>query len=329
MATTDNLCRQALDLMAANMLSEAAGHAAAALRDSTLRHDRNGQAHACAHLAAVCAAQKNFSEASRQADDCHRLFKQMADQRGAAIAKLLLATIHQMHLDVIDGELIGSLQESHDRSKALLDKALSKGDTAQARDYGEQLVEFGEQMRRTRWAQAIPYALPLVWLPVIDTIPSDPDTRGAEPVGYLEPVLFLLKSKQEAAREASSETDPGQTVDQLYTARPLPPVDGAQPAIWRPPRLKPNARYAAIRVDPDSARLVGLQPEDYLLVRSLSSAERADLLKQAGETFTGFYFRVGSSGRVEVVNAIPPKFVGEEHVRMLVAQVDAVLRRVP
>jgi hypothetical protein len=327
---TTSFCQQTLALMKAGKLLEAANRAQAALRDAAQWNDRILQAIASAYFAAVHALQGNFIEAVGQANDCYRLFNHMTSRtHDATVARALLACIYQRHLEVLSDELTQPLEEGQAKSDSLERRALSKSQIDRAMRYRQQFVEFGEQIRRARWIAAVPYALPLVWLPVISTIPPDPDTQGAEPVGYMEPVLFVLRGKQDVEREDSPDFDPGQIVDQLYTARPLPPIDGLEPAMLRPPRLHPNVRYAAIKVDPDSARLAGLEPDDYLLVRSLSSAERAELLKRADDNITGFYFRLNADGEVEVVKAIPPKFVGEEHIKMLVAQADAILRRVP
>jgi len=329
--TTHALCRQAFDLMQEGRLPEAVKYAQAALRDGTSQNDRNAQALACAYLAAVNVLQENFVEAVRQANDCHHLFNWIGSQHNTAVAKALLAVIYQMHLEALSRDLVDSLQDSWAQTKVMESKALSKGESGLelVRQYHEQSIEFGDAIRRAKWIRAIPHLLPLVWVPVISEMPSDPQTQSAEIEAYMEPALFVLRTKQEAADEEAGRINPGQINDALYTARPLPSLGGSDPSEWRPPRLRPNARYVAIQIDPDSAHLEGFEPDDYLLVRSLNSAERAELLKQAADNVSGLYFEVDASGKVEFVKAIPPRFVGEEHVRMLVAQVDAVLRRVP
>lgn len=309
-------------------LREASDLAESALRDSLTQNDRHQQAFACALLAAVYACQEKFDEAARQAEDCHRLFNQMGDQiHNAMVARVLLAVIHQKHLGKISRALIDVLQEGQAHSRALSTKALGKGAVALAEEYEAQSDEFGDWMRQARWMQAFPHLLPLVWVPVIN-MPSDVEVQGAEVEAFMEPALFVLKTKNEVEDEEKSRRTSVRIQDALYTARPLPLPDGLDSGA-SPPRLKPNAVYAAIKIDPESARLPGFEPDDYLLVRRLSSVERMELLKQANANISGLYFEVNASGQVEFVHAIPPKFVGEEHVRMFVAQVDAILRRVP
>ncbi|HLF25668.1 MAG TPA: hypothetical protein VJG32_04980 [Anaerolineae bacterium] len=328
----ERLYREALDLMQAGKLWDAHNRAQAMLRDGTTRNDRQAQALACALLAGVHALHGRFSEAVDQAENCHRFFQNMGYPAQAAIGHALLAVIYQMHIEAINRELIESLHASREETQDLESKALSKGNAHLqiAEQYRQQFVEFGEVIRRARWVPAIPYTLPLVWLPVINSIPHELDTQKLEPLGYLEPVLFVLKGKREIEREESGQADPAQMADVLYTARPLPPFEGEEPTPLRPPQLKRGAIYAAIKVDPESAHLARLQPDDYLLVRSLTPEEREQLLKQPDDSSASFIFRMNDHGQIEVVRPIPPKFVGERHIiEMLEAKVDAVLRKVP
>ena len=326
--TAYRLGQRALLLAQDGRLPEAVKESQAALRDSLSRNDRGEQAIACAYLAAVYAQQANFVEAVRFAEDCYRLFSQAGDAHNLAVAQALLAVIYRMHLDQVSCSLIESLRQGQEQVGDLRDTSSRRGNRQQAANYHQQFMAWGEQLRRARWIPATPHALPLIWLSVVDTIAPDPEAPDAEPVGYLEPVLFVLKSREDVGWEDSADFDQGRITDQLYSARPLPPLDGAESDVARLPRLRPDARYVAIRVDPDSARTAGLKPDDYLLVRRLGSHEKDELAKHAGENITGYYFKLTADGTAEVVRAIPPKFVGEEHIKMLVAQVDAILRRV-
>lgn len=324
-----NLRQLVLDCLQDRNLTEASSRAETAFRDSVIQNDRPLQAFACALLATVHATQNIFDNAVHWAEDCYQLFHRMGDQiHNAMVAKMLLAVIYRMHLDAISRALVHTLEEGQKHSRTLGDKALGKGEIALAEEYESRSTEFGDWIRRARWIEAFPHLLPLVWVPVVDNILADPQTYGAEIESYMEPVLFILKTKKEAEAEEKGDLPPGHAQDILYTARSLP-LSGDPEPISSPPRLKPNVVYAAVKIDPESARLPGFEPDDYLLVRTISSAERAELIGLADPNVSGLYFEVGASGKVTFVNAIPPKFVGEEHIKMFVAKVDAVLRRVP
>lgn len=327
--TTYHRCQRAYLLMQDGNLLEAVNHAQAGLRDSLSRHERGEQAISCAYLAAVYTLQGNFVDAVRLTEDCFRLFHQMGDQHNGMVAQALLATVYQMHLEMLSRELIHPLREAHAESTDMESKALARGQIDEARMYRQQFIEFGEQVRRARWIPAIPYALPLVWLPVVDRIPSDPIAQGAEIEGYMEPVLFVLRTKLEAANEESGKAKPSQIADVLYTAHSVPMPDSPATSSLRPPRLDPNATYVAIKVDPESARMAGFEPEDYLLVRSDNPAEIAEQIAQAGGDFTGWSFKVEPGGKVQFIGPKPPQFVGEPRVKTFSAQIDAILRRVP
>ena len=321
------LCQQALTFMKDGKLLEAANHVQAGLRDSVVRNDRNEQAISCAYVAAVYVLQGNFVEAARLAEDCFRLFHQMGNQHNATVAQVLLAAVYRMHLEKLSRELTHPLYEAQAKSKDMESDALGRGQVDEAKKYRQQFVEFGGQIRRAKWIPAIPHLLPLIWMPVVDRIPTDlrlePEIKG-----YMEPALFILRTTPEVTSEESGALDSGQVVDILYTARPLPSPDDPHAVSAVPPRLKLGATYVAVKIDPDDARS-GFESDDYLLVRRLDSVEIASLIEQAGDNFSGVYFEFGSGGTIELVNAIPPRFVGEDHVRMFVAKVDAVLRRVP
>jgi len=318
-------CLQAFRQMSQGKVLESHNRARAAVRDSLLRNDYGDRAIACATLAAVSASQGNFEEAIHQAEDCYRIYHQSQDEHNEAVALALLATIYQMHLERLSQDVTLPLIEARARSKSIEANALSKGEVEDAAKYRRQFIEFGEHVRRARWIPAIPHALPLVWLPIVDRIAPDLETQSAEPIGYMEPLLFVLKTVDEAEREASPDTDTGSIVDLIYTARPLPPVHGAEPDRPLPARLKPNAIYAAVKVDPETAHVAHLEPDDYLLVRNFTPEERDKLVEQSDVSFR---FQMNERGLVEVMKPIPAKFVGEE-ASMLEVKVDAVLRRVP
>jgi len=324
-----NLRQSVLTCLENRNLTEASSRAEVALRDGVVQNDRPLQAFACALLATVYAIQNKFDKAVHWAEDSYRLFHRMGDQiHNAMVAKMLLAAIYRIHLDAISRALVHTLEEGRRHSSALSSKALSKGEITLAEEYESRSAEFGDWIRRARWIEAFPHLLPLVWVPVVDSILADPETYGTEIKSYMEPVLFILKTKKEAEAEEKGDLPLAHARDVLYTARSLP-LSGDSDSISAPPRLRPNGVYAAVKIDPESARLPGFEPDDYLLVRTISSAERAELIGQADSNISGLYFEVSANGKVTFVNAIPPKFVGEDHVKMFVAQVDAILRRVP
>jgi len=316
---------RSIELLRQGKQPEAARHASEALLHGTERHDRNLQTYAFAYLAMVYTRQEDWGKAAGYAEDCHRLSKQMRSQHNSAIARALLAMVYQKHLEKLGDEFVEPIREVQAEFDSLTSKALAHGQVAEAQKNRAYLVEFGDQARRARWIPAIPHALPLVWLPVIDRIAPNLEARSAEPIGYMEPLLFVLKNVEEAEREDSPDTDPGPIADLIYTARPLPPVHGAEPDRPLPPRLKPDAIYAAVKVDPDTAHVAQLEPDDYLLVRNFTPEEREKLVEQSDASFR---FQMNERGLVEVVKPIPPKFVGED-VSLLEVKVDAVLRRVP
>ena len=323
--TLEDVRTRSIWLLRQGKQPEAARHASEALLQGTERHDRNLQTYAFAYLAVVYTKQEDWGKAAGYAEDCHRLSKQLRSQHNTAIARALLAMIYQKHLEKLSDEFAEPIQEVRAEFGSLTSKALAHGLVAEAQKNQAYMVEFGDQARRARWIPAVPHALPLVWLPVIDRIAPDLEERRAEPIGYMEPLLFVLKSVEEAEQEALHDIDAGPIVDQIYTARPLPPVHGAEPDRPLPPRLKPDAIYAAVKVDPDTAYVAHLEPDDYLLVRSFTPEEREKL---AGQSNDSFRFQMNERGLVEVVKPIPPKFVGED-VTLLEVKVDAVLRRVP
>lgn len=326
-ASTSGLVQQGLALIHNKNYIAVAQQAEVVLYESTRRHDRFSQAIAYAYLAATDAAQGNYNKAVRRAKDSQQLFQQMREQGyNSIIARSLVALVYRVHIDALSRSMVATLQEGRMQIHDLESKVLRKGNAQLASKYHQYFVEFGDLMRRANWIPAVTQLHPLVWLAVVDHVPSDPGL-SPEIEGYMEPALFVLRTKQEVQDEESGELDSGQIVDMLYTAQPLPRNDDQDGVLL--PRLKQGAVYTAVKVDAENAAQEDyLKPDDYLLVRQLGSHEREGLIKRAGNNFTGLYFRVKSSGEVELINAIPPKFVGEESVRMFVAQVDALLRRV-
>ena len=303
----------------------------AIFQDGKTQNDRHAQAIAYATIAAALAAQEHFADAVSHADDCHRLYSLIGSDFNAAAARALLATIYRLHIDALSRALVDSLQDSRDTLKDMEAKALSKGarHVEEAEAHHQRFVEQGEQMRRARWIPALSQALPLVWLPVVKSPPGEASEPGGRPVGYMEPVVFALKTASEVDREQSGQVDPAKVQDVLYTARPFPPFNiesgGDETGPLQPPRLKPDAVYVAIKVDPATAHQAGLQPDDYLLVRSLVPHEPNPMTDESG---IGFTFRMNEHGQAEVVKVVLPRFVAEEGVDMLNVKVDAVLRRV-
>ncbi|HKZ83373.1 MAG TPA: hypothetical protein VJ793_06920 [Anaerolineae bacterium] len=318
---------RSIELLRRGKLSEAADHARDALRDGNETHDRHMQVYACAYLAVVHARQEDFEAAAASADDCYRLSKQMRSQHNTAIARALLATVHQQHLEMLGVEFVKPIREVQDEFDSLATKALAQGQVAEADKNRAYLVEFGEQGRRARWIPALPYTLPLIWLPALDPNPKFPPAQSSSFQGYMEPVLFVLRSKQQAADDQSGKSDPGTIDDELYTARPLPDLNNPDATPLHPPRLDPSARYWAIKIDPESARLPGFDADDYLLVRVDDPTQFDQQIAAAGGDFTGWKFERTADGGFRFT-AIPPKFVGAHQAAMLVLKVDAILRRV-
>jgi len=325
-ATTKNLCQQALGQMHTDNLLGASSHAQAAFRDATSRNDQLGQAVAKAYLAAVSAVWDKFNEAQQHAEDCCRLFSRMGAQQmhNATVAQTLLAVVYRMHMDKLSRDLIQSLEGSRNDTHQLQAKALSKGQiqTKQAAEYRQFFLEYGEQIRRARWITAIPYALPLVWLPAIDLNPPNSSE------GYMEPVLFTLRTRQEAATEEAGDSDPGEIVDVLYTARPVPGQSETSDELLRPPRLDPGAVYIAVKIDPETAREPGFQDDDYWLLRSNDPNQLIGQIEQAGGNLAGMEFKRTDDGHFQF-RFVSPKDTSGAQVPMITLTVDAILRRVP
>ncbi len=325
----DTLHQQLLDLMRRSRLREVEQRALAAIRSEANRNDRNLQAFASAYLAAVYADACRFQEAVSAADDALLQFRRMGDMHNAMLTRALLAAVYQKHLEALGRDLADTLPAAQVGSNDMRTKALAKNQKAEADTYQQRFIQFGEQIRRARWIPAVPYALPLVWLPIIDRIAPSLETRVTEPVGFMEPLLFVLKTVDDVKRENQPDTDPSQVDDQLYTARPLPLLDGTEPSRLTPPHLKPDAVYAAVKVDPGTAHLAGLEPDDYLLVRTFTSEELNAVGQQGEEEPLSYRFLMDEEGMVKVVKPGPPRFVAEDESGMLQVKVDAVLRRVP
>ncbi|HET7091056.1 MAG TPA: hypothetical protein VFL17_20680 [Anaerolineae bacterium] len=319
----DSVRARSIELLKQGKLLEAADHAREALRDGTERHDRNMQVYAFAYLAAVYTIRKDFREATAHADDCYGLSKQMRNQHNTAIAKALLAMVYQKHLEELSGEFIEPIREVQAEFDSLTSQALAHGQVAEAQKNQASLIEFGEQARRVRWIPALPYTLPLVWLRALDPIKTDPPHQG-----YLEPVMFVLRMQQEVEREESGNVEPGEIVDALYTARPVPNPNSPDAHPLRPPRLDPHTVYIAVKVDPDMAREPGYQVDDYLLLRGDDPNQLIRQVEEAKGDLTGMEFRRTDDGRFQFRFA-PPKDTGGREVSMLMLTVDAILRRIP
>lgn len=340
--TTASLCRQAFEAMQLGKLSEAISLAQAALRDGTTRNDRRTQAVACAYLAAAYAHQQNFVEATRQAEDCHRLFKQTGSLRNRTLAKALLASIIHMQIETLSNLLLDTLEMGQRDANELKAKALRKGDVIQATLFHNQLTEFTNSLRRTRWIPAISHALPLIWIPVIDELSADPRVGSPQVSGHMEPVVTVTHELESTGYPALSlfmfnrgsndqdlnELVPGRITRQLFAAYMLPRVGGLDSAPLMPASLNPDAVYVAVKIDAESAKLGGYRDGDYLLIRNLSSAELEKAIEK-GDDVTGWIFEFGEDGKIRFFTAVPPKFVGEPHVKMFDVQIDAILRRIP
>lgn len=323
---TADVVQRGLALIQVRDYVKAVEYSQGAVQTGTQAHDRVAQAIASAYLAAALTLQGHFDKALPCARDAQLLLQQIPEQAYNAInTRALIAFIYQAQIDALSERLTNFLHEGQAQSKELQSKMLAQGDTALADQLHARFIEFGEMKRRTRWIPAVPQLMPLVWLSITDHIPSDTSV-SPETIGYMEPALFVLRTRDEMHAEDSGSLSAGDVVDKVYSARPLPGSDTS--AMGKPPRLKSGSVYVAVKVDEQQAKLDHFEPNDYLMVRLLNPREITNLVKRAGENFTGVYFKVNDKREVDLLNAIPPRFVGEESVRMFVAQVDAILRRV-
>jgi hypothetical protein len=320
-ARTADVVQHGLKLIEVRDPAKIIEQAQSALTASTEEHDRVSQAIASAYLAAAHSLQGHFDKAMQLARDAQLLLQQIPEQAyNAVVARALIGYIYQAQIDALSRALTHFLQESQTHVKELENKALSKDDAALARRLHTHFVDFGEIKRRAYWLAAVPRLMPLAWLSVVDGIPSD-TALSPETIGYMEPALFVLRTLDQVHAEEAGTLAAGDIVDKVYTAYPLPGSD-------KPARLKSGSVYVAVKVDEQQAQLEHFERDDYLMVRLLNPREIAGLVKRAGDNFTGVYFKVNDKREVDLINAIPPRFVGEASVRMFVAQVDAILRRV-